>query len=289
MRAYIKTRRSDWPLRRVVTALERYAPGNVSFVENPDDADLIVFHVIGRRNRTMQEAEYVLEKGQDYAVIQYTLRNTKAPHTSDWFPLWRTARLVWSYYDLLRWCEKDWTPTDFQFYHAPLGVDEVFWPRDRRRKFIIGTSGHTAVTESIRESAFATKRVDGLMLHLGSELHRGSDIICQSDIKDELLADLLSQCQFVAGLRRTEGFEMMAAEGLLCGARPILFDRRHYRQWYEPWGIFIPENSRDGVIDSLEAVFREGAEPVTEEEREEAIKLFDWKQIIEGFWRGCLD
>ena len=270
-------------------ALERYAPDDVEIVEYRNDADLVVMHVIGRQDKTTGKARLLLENNQRYAMIQYCVRNTLRPHTSTWLPLWRDATLVWSYYDLEAWCAADWTPFDFSFYHAPLGVDsETFWPREEERKFIIGTSGHSAVIEGVREAAFATKRVGGTMFHLGRELNRGSDIVCQEGMDDNALADILSQCKFVAGLRRTEGFELMAAEGLMCGARPICFDRSHYRQWYAQWAEFIPEGSRDEVIDNLEALFREGVRPVTDEERRAAADLFDWQRVVEGFWKGCL-
>lgn len=288
MRVYIKTKREDWVLRRVVEALERYAPAEVTFVPRLEDADLVVMHVIGRQDRTNKEAAYILQNGQQYAVIQYALRSTLRPHTSGWLPLWRKAQLVWSYYPLEKWCGDDWTPFDFNFYHRPLGVDPtVFYPRGYPRNYIIGTSGISALSESVREAAIASKRIKQPMFHLGPELKRAG-VQCFSGIDDEELAEKLSQCQFVAGLRRTEGFELMAAEGLLCGARPIFFDRAHYHQWYEPWGIFIHEGDRDGVIDDLGKIFHEGAKPITKEERQAAIELFDWEYIITGFWDGCL-
>jgi hypothetical protein len=294
MRACIVTYRTDSVMRRVVDALERYAPDSVELVEDRLDAELIVLHIIGRRDRATRNAMRLLENKQRYAVIQYALRSTQKKHTSAWLPLWRGASVVWSYYDLEAWCAQDWTPFDFPFYHAPLGVDsEVFWPRRRERKFIIGTCGHQAVIEGIREAAFATKRVGGTMLHLGPELRRGPDIVCKQNIvaisDDEMLACLLSECQYVGGLRRTEGFELMAAEGLLCGARPIFFDRAHYRQWHEPWGVFIPEGTRGEVIGYLEALFRSPPLPVTDAERKAAAELFDWKRIVGGFWERCLE
>lgn len=287
MKTYIETARTDWSLMRMVKALERYVPDEVELVLTKDAADLIVMHVIGRRDRSVRDAAEILASGRNYVVIQYALRSTQKPHTAAWINLWRGARLVWSYYDLEMWCREDWTPFDFNFYHAPLGVDsEIFYPRDLHCcQFVIGTSGHSAVLESVREAAFATKRVQRKMLHVGPELKRGTDIICKSSLSDDELARLLSDCEFVACLRRTEGFELMAAEGLLCGARPICFDRDHYRQWHEPWAVFIPEGSRDEVIDSLETVFRGGTKPVSEEERREAAELFNWERIITAFWQ----
>jgi len=285
VKAHIATRREDWSLRRTVGALTRYAPDGVDIVADASAADVVVLHVIGRRDRTLRQAKYLAERGQRYAVIQYSLRSTMRPHTSSWLPLWRGAVVTWSYYDLETLCAEDWTPFDFRFYHAPLGADaQVFRPRGGDRKYVIATSGHRAVTESIREAAFATKRAGRSMLHIGRELNRGPDIVCKSDLHDDELAALLSECEFVAGLRRTEGFELLGAEGLLCGARPICFDRDHYRQWYGPWAVFIPEGSRNDVIDSLEAIFRQGAAPVMEDEIAAARELFNWETIITGFW-----
>lgn len=289
MKVYLNTERTDWSLRRIVDALERYKPDGVQLVDDPRDAELVVLHVIGRNERTRKSAQRLLANGQQYACIQYSLRKTRNPHTSDWLPLWRGAVLTWSYYDLEAWCKEDWTPFDFNFYHAPLGVDtEVFWPRKRQRQFLIATSGPSAVTDTVREAAFAARRVGGTMLHFGPELKRGPNVICKANLSDDMVACLLSECQFVAGLRRVEGFELMAAEGLMCGARPICYDQDHYRQWYGDAAVYIPEGSRDEAVDSLEAVFREGAKPVTEEERKEAAALFDWKQSVMGFWDGCL-
>jgi len=285
VKAYIATPRQDWPLRRVIGALVSYAPDRVDIVTDESAADLVVLHVIGRQEGTLRRAKRLVANGQRYAVIQYSLRSTKQPHTSAWLPLWRGAALTWGYYDLGAWCAEDWTPFDFRFYHAPLGVNsEVFWPRKKERKYVIATSGHSAVTEAVREAAFATKRVGRSMLHLGPELNRGSDIVCKSEVGDDALASLLSECEFVAGLRRTEGFELMAAEGLLCGARPICYDRDHYRQWYGPWAVFIPEGDRPAVISDLEAIFRKGAAPVTEDEIAAARELFNWEAVITSFW-----
>ena len=77
-------------------------------------------------------------------------------------------------------------------------------------------------------------------------------------------------------LRRIEGFELPAAEGLLCGARPILFANSSGYDWYKPWGVFIEETDRAGVIDQLEAIFRRGAQLVTSEERAAA----DRKSVV---------
>lgn len=276
-------------LIRVVNALIQYMPSDVEIVANSDAADLIILHVIGRQDRNRGKAERLRARGQRYAVIQYCVRSTLRPLTENWFPLWQDAILTWSYYDLKALCAEDGTSQDFPFYHAPLGVDaDVFYPRNHARQYAIGTSGHSWVTESVREAGHATERAGRLMFHLGRRLNRKPHIMYASGMDDHVLANLYSQCEFIAGLRRTEGFELPAAEGLLCGARPICFDRPHYRQWFGPWAVFISEGSREQVINSLESIFRLGADPVTKTERVAAKALFDWETIITGFWKRAL-
>lgn len=288
MRAYVETTREDWAICRVARRLAQHAPPSVEIVSTEAEADLVVKHIIGRRNRTLRRTGYLLDAGKEYAVIQYALRSTKASQTSEWLPIWRRARLVWSYYDLPALCRKDWTPIDFPFYHAPLGVDAEVFKMDGAadRPYIIGTSGLSPVTESVREARIAARHTNNRVFHLGPDMG-AQHVEYQSDISDQELAALLNRCVFVAGLRRTEGFEMMAAEGVLCGARPILFNRSHYRQWHDQWGVFIREGDRKEVVAQLEEIFVRGTEPVSVAHRQAAMKLFDWETIIAGFWDGC--
>lgn len=286
MKAYIKPLESSWALEKVIHALTRYAPDSVEIVNDQNEANLVILHIIGRQDRTRRQAINIKRSRKRYAVIQYSLRSTMRPSTEGWFPLWQGAALTWSYYNLKALCVEDGTSTDFPFYCAPLGVDTtIFYPRYyQERQHVIGSSGPSWLTESVREATLAASSMGRSVFHLGPEKRRSSNVMYASGIEDDALADLLSQCEFVAGLRRTEGFELLAAEGLLCGARPICFDRTHYRQWFDPWAIFIPEGSRKRVVDSLEAIFRSRIPPITDAEIATAEKLFDWKTIIEGFW-----
>jgi glycosyltransferase involved in cell wall biosynthesis len=151
------------------------------------------------------------------------------------------------------------------------------------------TSGYVAESEGVREAAEAMKRVGLEGYHLGPPMNLGSHVRCLLGMGDETLARMYSECKYVAGLRRVEGFELPAAEGLLCGARPILFDAPHYRDWFHRWGIFIPEGDSAQVTDSLEDIFRRLPDlPVEDGEIAEARKLFDWGRIIPAFWSEVL-
>jgi len=285
IRAYV-TPSDDRAIRRVVYALRYYAPVDVVIKDDYADARTIILHVFGRRDAIERKVEKILNDKKQYAVIQYCVRSTIYPHTSDWIDIWNNAKAVWSYYDLYGLCQEDNIEHNFNFYHAPLGVDPVFRKSyDGQKIFKIMSHGRAWTTESIREIGWAAKNTNNLVLHLGS-INRRNWIKSITGISDCSLAHMYGLCDYVAGLRRTEGFELPVIEGLVCGARPIVFDRPHYRKWFNKWAIFIEENSREDVIKSLEDVFLAECKPVSENEIFEAIKFFDWHKIIHGFWRS---
>jgi hypothetical protein len=107
-------------------------------------------------------------------------------------------------------------------------------------------------------------------------------------IDDATLARVYSECHFVSGLRRVEGFELPAAEGLLCGARPIFFDGPHYRAWFDTFAEFIPEAASTTWSRRSRRFSGTGARPVTDAERADAARRFDWREIARGFWDRIL-
>jgi hypothetical protein len=293
MKAYIEPPKSpSQSLQRVRDALVQFAPHHVQIVPEVDNADLVVLHVNGRRDRNQAAAEYITKRGQRCAVIQYCIRSTQKPSTKEWTKLWSTASVVWSYLDLPSLLMEDGVPFEIEdFYYSPLGVNPDFVPQAQsiNRPYIIGTSGLSWVTESIREAAIAAWQVNGRVFHLGPIVTEAPHVVCLEGMSDQELGKLWASCKYVSGLRRTEGFEFPAAEGLVCGARPILFNRRHYKDWYRNLAEYIPEGSRQEVIYSLKAIFKSKHRHVTRAEQLEAMKRFDWRPIISGFWRRCLE
>lgn len=294
MKVYLEPHSDSRGLLRVRDALIRYAPASIEFVKEQGECDLAILHVFGRHTSTGKTIKWLKDHGKSYVMIQYCLRSTMRPNTKDWIEMWRGAKLVWSYYDLPALCSKDGMlyggKREFPFYHAPLGVDAgIFYERPFvRGEFVIATCSQHALSESVKESVIAAKRLGYKVFHLGHKLRRGDDIVCISGIDDETLAGYYSRSFYVSGLRRVEGFELPAAEGILCGARPILFDQPHYRKWYDGLAVFIPEESREDVTDSLEDVFRSQFIPVTQSEIQEARRRFNWQTIMTGFWERIL-
>lgn len=281
-------------IHRVARALRQYAPPDIQIVETPEEADLRIGHVVGQLG--MQEW---CSQGP-YALIQYCLR-TAEEHLSGttfdpnsnpglWYPIWRNARLTWSYYDLPSYImESRGVGMDgIRFYHAPLGVDgTVFKPSQPPRKlFLIGTSGYVADSESVGECYRATSARSAMLFHLGPNLNLGAGVVYGNGMTDDILAAFWSQCSFVSGLRRFEGFELPALEGLVCGARPIMFDKPHYTQWFGEHAEYVPEVPSDELVDHLLELVSKPVRPVTPAERSLVVQTFDWKKIVTGFWEA---
>lgn len=278
-------------MSRVAYHLAVNAPDCVDVVSNEDDADVVVLHVIGYPE-TVEHIEHLRARGQEYIINQYCLRSTQRPSTFHWIPLWCDAKLVWSYYDLAEAIREDFKPGSAalsyeagNFYIAPLGADSAaFKLRAGVRPYQILTSGYVAESEGVKEAVNAVERFGGQMLHLGPDLKLSPVVTWRMDISDQELAELYGYSRYVAGLRRCEGFELPAAEGLLCGARPIMFDVPHYRMWFEEHADFVKEGTFEEVSDALLSLFHRKPKPVTQAERNYAAGLFSWPSIVQGFW-----
>lgn len=298
MKVFLSPPQPDRGLQRIADALTRYAPAGVEVTNTHAEADLVVIYAIGRRERILGQTRHLLDRRKKYAIVQVCLRSTMSPHCQDWLEIWNKASIVWSYYDLLRAMDDDGVDRREvlpNLLHAPLGVDSaVFYPRELTEGngisnyFVVSTSGLSYLSESVRECWVAAQEVCGNVLHVGPIFRAKSSITFSDNCSDDKLAWAYSQCQFASGLRRKEGFELPAAEGLLCGARPILFDTPDYRWNYKHWAEYIEETDRQGVIDQLVQLFKRGARPVTPHEIEEARHWFNWERVCGEFWQRCL-
>jgi glycosyltransferase involved in cell wall biosynthesis len=269
---------------RIEAALRRYAPKTCEFVDSKEAADLVILYVNGRRDHLKREVEYLTKLGKKYALVQLCLRSTLSPSTKDWISIWKDALLTWSYYDLPALCKEDEILPNFNFYRAPLGVDEAFQEFPIKKEYVIATSGMAYTTESVRECILAAISVKKRVFHLGPVVTKHPEVDFSGGMTDTELAKKYSACEFVSGLRRGEGFELPIIEGLVCGARPIVFDRPDSHHWFDGLAVFIPETDRNGIVESLVKVFGKGAPPVTKEEIEKVKRYFNWETIIRGFW-----
>ena len=285
MKVYLKP--EDWMslgIKRVANALAAFKPDWATLVATEEEADLQIVHMVGNGQR-----QHWLEPKRDYAVVQYCLRTTELPNTKDWLSVWAGAKVVWSYYDLIAKMREDQSfDPRINVYHAPLGVNgNVFKPAALTRKnFAIGTSGRVPETEAVREAYAACQAVGKSMLHLGPNFELGPDVVYVDNVSDAVLASFWAQCNYVAGLRAIEGFELPVLEGLMCGARPIIYDAPHYTHWFGEFSEIIPEGTSEEVTESLRAILSGRTRPVTAAERSQVAQTFDWKKIAEGYWEA---
>lgn len=281
-------------LHRVARALIQYVPPDIEIVSSPSEADLLVVHSIGHGSM-----ELLKDYDRDYAVIQYCLLTTEDSSYRAWYPYWKSAKVVWSYYDLADFARRAIDRGDIpagvnseslmpHFYHAPLGVDgDVFRPiRPTRKRFVVGTSGYIAETEGVRECYDAARRLELPMFHLGPDLKLGPGVVNAHRIGDREVSEFWSLCTFVAGLRRIEGFELPALEALASGSRPVCFDAPHYRQWFGEHAEYVPETDPDTVAQHLFELFRKPCRAVTDAERAHVLQTFNWQRIAQGFWEA---
>jgi hypothetical protein len=256
-------------------------------IEGEADGDVLVMLVNGLHDHFYYQADRCRKRGQKFAVVQIALRTTRQPSTNQWRELWRDATVVWSYYPIADWIAADGgDPVDFNFYHAPLGVDaSVFTPEPAvARDVLVCTSGFRRSQEGVGECDDAAAALKAKVFQLGPQYSMKSETIFKTGISDEELAAMYRRCRFVSGLRRHEGFELPAAEGLLCGARPVMYDQPHYRQWFGDWAEYVAERDPKSVTLDLVALFQTGGRYVTEAERKAAAARFNWSRISRDFW-----
>lgn len=267
---------------RVAEALRKRLPAGWTEVAEPEQADLQILHVIGPDALGQVKAPR-------YAVIQYC---TNLQHEV-FAPMWERADAVWSYYDL-----RQWLPKHVPFFYAPLGVDEAFIQSSFRagapREIDIMTSGTTTgpTAEAIQEVAMAAEQLRLKVLHIGPKHIEGAteeflpaSWQAQEGMDDKTLAMLYRNSRRVSGLRHVEGFELPCLEGLLCGARPVVFDRPEMRKWYGDLVEYVPECHGEKLIERFVDLLSGAPRPVTVEERDHVLTMFSWDNLVPAFWQ----
>jgi glycosyltransferase involved in cell wall biosynthesis len=284
-------------MTRVANALTRYAPPTVSIVSRPEDCDLQVLHVINRD--AIPYARNLTNANKKYAVIQYCLR-TSGADLGEWSPTWANARLVWSYYDLRDMCGLYGVEAPpgkrLAFYHAPLGVDDVFRaPFDplATREPLVVTTGYVTgpCAEPIEEVWRAARLAKLKTFHVGPRNVQNATIEpdeAVEGVSDAVLAGLYRSARWVSALRYVEGFELPGLEGAMCGARPIVFNQPSMRYWYAGLAYRIPEYGSENLIENLTRIFQDESSPISQRDVSDAARRFNWQMICAGFWDRLL-
>lgn len=275
-------------MRRIANALKRYAPPYVQFVDNEAQADVSVMYVIGFDY--MDRANRLLAAGKQYVALQCCLRSTSYTHTSDWYEFWQRSALVWSYYNLKEEAARE----GFSFYYSPLGVDDVFKqpfdltaPRD-----IVLTTGYVQGTsqEALVEVWQAARQLGFRTVHVGPREIEGTGFHADEHVQpsDEELARLYRRARFTCSLRHTEGFELPAAEAVVCGSPAVVFDVPGTEWHVGPYVVWLDDCCGDALVDRLLAVFSwqwRRDESVVRDLSIDAQERFNWEHICTEFWQ----
>lgn len=244
------------------------------FVADPRAADVQILHVV-----CQDDFEFLAH--QNYVLLLHCYAGVYKP---SWAPIVRDAVLVLSAYDLSAVAARD----RFRFHRSPYGIDErVFYDRRLLRDRTVLTTGYVRYWEAIsecREAAMTVGTGPPYATHIGKSFWRDGSVEEHENVTDDELAALYSRVRYVSGLRRREGFELPALEGLACGARPVCFDTPEYRHWYDGHAVFVPQRRFAELVNELREVFARDPDPVGVAEHEDVLTRFGWPVICADVW-----
>jgi hypothetical protein len=251
---------------KISTAFHKHAPSDVEWVDTVEESDIQMIHIIGPG-----EVE-VIEKSPNRILIQQCYF-TAGYKDVDYPSYWKDSLLTMSFHNL-----PDYTDVDFEFYRTAWGADPSLYRFLNRgpREIKAFTTGHVAKTESIDEVHSAIREVGKTLYHTGENFSWKNGYRHLDYMSESRLVYLLNSVQYVPCLRKIEGFELMGIEGLMCGARPIVFDLPTY-DFYKGHAEII---STKNIEDQLVEIFSREPRPVTDKEYQEILEKFSWKNII---------
>lgn len=256
--------------------LKRYAHNRIDFVDNPSNADLQIVNIT-----RLSDINKI--KCSKYIVLFHCRGEWSEENIEKYRKLFDEAIFVYSHQDL----KAELPDSKFLFKRGPWGTDDWNFYTDSnvKRKFKVINTGLVAETEAIKECLDACEELDVNQVHIGLNLwYKSPKYFYTSNLSVEEMRGAYNSAEFVSGMRRIEGFEKPVIEGLLCGARPICFDTPLFRYWYDGLAEFVPECAPEELTKHLVKVFKDGARPVTDSEKELAIKRFGWKNVAINFW-----
>lgn len=264
--------REDWGqvFRRISKGFHDYAPNWVQWVENPEDSDVYMVHIIGKHQ--VPELE---RKVRNRVIIQqcYFSANHKLV---DYPSYWKKAALTISFHNL-----PDYTNEKFNFYRMPWGADKRIFRRtnwSEPRDIKLFTTGYVVNSESLDTVFNATKSVGRIMFHTGRDFEWDNRHYRYLEhMTDEELVAVLNRTQYIACLRKVEGFELLGIEGLFCGARPIVFDL----PTYDAYGDHAyTVNPKQDVAKQLVGILSKEPSYVDREEYRKIVETFCWDNLV---------
>jgi glycosyltransferase involved in cell wall biosynthesis len=254
--------------------LRLFAPEDVRFVDYPGISDVQIIHVIG-----LGELE-IISQSNNFVIWQHCYK-TAGDYT--WDELWEKAIFAASFHNLRNYSEKK-----FNFLHLPLGVDFDFYkpvtPFEQRPNIAFVT-GHIASDECIDTVYKACKKADFLLLHTGENFKFGTNYFHLDYMPERDYADLLSNdVKYVFGLRKVEGFELSALEGVAAGCNAVVPTIDTY-DWYDELAIRLDVETTN-LEENIYNVLKNNQKMKINGEK---LQQFSWKNVITKFWNFLYD
>ena len=254
-----------------------YAPINYEFTTDSNISDFQIIDI------TRISDKYYINN-EKYIVLFHCFGEWSEENPSEYYDLFKNAMFVYSHIDLASLYP---TLDSHKFMRGPWGVQPDLWRKieSNNSRFEILCTGEIASTEGIEECIAACDMMNTELLHVGNNLrYTNKSYINKSKLTQDEMMLAYNDSKWVSALRRIEGFEKPAMEGLLCGARPICFDTPLYRYWYGDLARYVKEGTHKETSLDLINVMKTQYAPISIEEREKAIKRFSWVNVSKRFW-----
>ena len=258
--------------------LIRYAPSDVIFVNDINDADLQIVDITRLSDRNNI-------KHKNYIALFHCFGEWSEEKHEDYLDIFKNAVMVYSHLDLSEFGDK------INYTRGPWGVDEDIFYRSSGygKQFMIVTTGTIAETEGISECVAACDALGGRLMHIGRNLgYKNKSYENAVNLTQTQMQTMYNSSFFVNGMRRVEGFEKPVIEGALCGARPICFDTPLFRHWYKDIPVYVEEAEFNVTASNIVDRLREKYRPITDDEISYLKKKFSWVRVAKNFWEHAM-
>ena len=255
-----------------------YAPLHYDFDTSAPYADFQILDVTRISDR-------LYLRNKKYIILFHCFGEWSEESPEEYRELFNNAMFVYSHLDLASMYPD--MPKK-KFMRGPWGCQPDYWFNESgisNNEHQILCTGEIAETEGIQECVLACDMLNKTMLHVGPNFnYRNKSYRSLSNLKISEMRQAYNTSQWVSALRRTEGFEKPAIEGLLCGARPICFDTPLYRYWYGNLARYVKEGTKEETYLDIMRVMTNEYAPISGDEMRSAIKKFAWYYVSKNFW-----
>lgn len=279
---------------RILNNLKKYSPENITFVDNLNDCDFAIIHLQYKHDLDF----YLHNCNKPIIFLISELQNSKE-YFNEFFsnPL---LKMTYTFHPLRHLGYIDENDKKNHVLGA-WGFDEQLFGQDNPYELVQLDRPNTSIcfgfydSERYSEQYLATKQTGGKLIHLDIKkwdfLRQGlffdeKHHWYKEWVENDELVDLYKSCKFVSGLRSGAGFEVPVLEGASLGLTPICFDNIYYRQWFNDFAVFIPEEFDVDMVNNLVNIYRNYDSFKLKLDQINYVRdRFKWETIAKNFWK----